>query len=89
MNVLLKPEVEKFIAEKLRDGQYADVSDVVNEALEALMEQDDFTHDHEAYLSREVKRGLDQLNAGQLAEFDAAKIIAEERRRLAGESVHK
>jgi len=32
MNVLLKPEVEKFIAEKLRDGQYADVSDVVNEA---------------------------------------------------------
>jgi antitoxin ParD1/3/4 len=85
MKVLLKPELEKFIAEKVKAGQYADASDIVNEALEVLKEQEEFTPQHEAYLKREVARGIEQLDRGQYSEFDAEKIIAEERRRLAGE----
>jgi antitoxin ParD1/3/4 len=85
MNVLLKPELEKFVAEKVKAGQYADASDIVNEALEVLKEQEDFTPQHEAYLRREVGRGLEQLNRGQFSTLDAEKIIAEERRR-AGET---
>jgi putative addiction module CopG family antidote len=83
MNVLLKPELEKFMAEKLSAGQYTDANDMVNDALELLKEQEEFTPEHEAYLRREVRRGLDQLDAGQYADFNAAKIIAEERQRLA------
>jgi antitoxin ParD1/3/4 len=82
MNVLLKPELEKFIAEKVTAGQYANASDIVNEALEVLKEQEEFTPEHEAYLRREVKRGIEQLDAGQTSNFTAAKIIAEERQRL-------
>ena len=79
MDVLLKPELEKFVAEKVRTGQYADPSDLVNQALEVLKEQDELSPENEARLRREVQRGLDQLDRGQCASFDAESIIAEER----------
>ena len=63
MNVLIKPELEKFVAEKVTAGQYADASDVVNEALEVLKDQEQFTPEHETYLRKEVARGLEQLDA--------------------------
>jgi antitoxin ParD1/3/4 len=85
MKVLLKPELEKFIAEKVKAGEYADASEIVNEALEVLKEQEEFTSGHEAYLRREVARGLEQLDRGEYSEFDAEKVIGEERRRLAGD----
>jgi putative addiction module CopG family antidote len=84
MDVLLKPELEQFVADKVKAGQYADASDIVNEALEVLKEQEQFTPQHEAYLRREVRRGLEQLDAGGCADFDAGRIIADERRRLGG-----
>ena len=83
MNIVLKPELEQFIADKVRAGQYANVDEIVNEALGVLKEQEEFSPQHEAYLRREINRGLDQLNAGQRADFSAAKIIAEERNRMA------
>ncbi len=85
VNVLLKPELERFVAEKLQAGQYASASDVVNEALQILKEQEVFTPSHEAYLRTELRRGLEQLDAGLRADFDAAKIISEERRQLSDE----
>lgn len=83
MDVLLKPDLEKFVAEKVRAGQYDGPSDVINEALEVLQEQEQFTPEHEAFLRREVRGGLDQLDNGQYSELDAERIIAEERQRLA------
>jgi antitoxin ParD1/3/4 len=81
MNVSLRPELERFVAERISKGGYANPSEVVNEALEVFKEQEGFTPEHEAYLQREVQRGLDQLDAGECAVFDARTIIAEERRR--------
>ena len=83
MNVTLKPDLERFITEKTRTGQFADASDVVNEALELLREQEQFTPAQEAYLRREVKRGLDQLDQGQFSTLTTDQIIAQERTRLA------
>jgi antitoxin ParD1/3/4 len=85
MNVLLKPDLEKFIADKLKTGQYTDANQVVNKALEVLKEQDEFTPEHERYLRLELQRGIDQLERGEYAQFNAEKIIAEERRRIAGQ----
>jgi putative addiction module CopG family antidote len=82
MNFLLKPELERFIAEKVKAGQYASADEIVNEALEILKEQDEFSPAHEAYLRREIGRGLEQLDTGCRSDFDAKKIIAEERARL-------
>jgi hypothetical protein len=44
----------------------------------------EFSPDHEAYLRRELRKGIEQLDCGQFAEFDARSIIAEQRRRLDG-----
>lgn len=83
MNVLLRPELEKFVAEKLKAGQFADVSDMVNEALKALQEMEEFGPAEEEYFRREVLRGIEQLERGERSEFTAESIIAEERARLA------
>ncbi len=48
MNVVLKPELERFVADRVKTGQYADASDIVNEALKVLMEQEEFTPEQEA-----------------------------------------
>jgi antitoxin ParD1/3/4 len=85
MNVTLKPDLERFITEKTRTGQFADASDVVNEALELLRDQEQFSPDREAYLRREVKRGLDQLDQGQFSAVTTDQIIAQERVRLASQ----
>ena len=82
MNLVIKPELEAFVAGKLKAGQFANASEVVNEALEVLKEQEEFTPEHEAYLKREIKRGNDALDAGRVADFDAASVIAEQHRRL-------
>ena len=81
MDVLLKPELQKFVAEKLKAGQYADASELVNEAVQVLQEQEQeqFTKKHEAYLRRELRRGLEQLDRGEFSDFNAERIIAEER----------
>jgi antitoxin ParD1/3/4 len=86
MNVLLKPELEQFVAAKIKAGQFTDASQIVNEALEVLRDQEQFTPEHEAYLRREIRSGVDQLDQGQRADFDAKQIIAEERRRTAGDT---
>ena len=85
MNVMLKPELEKFVAEKLRMGQFSDVSDMINEALKALQEQEEFTSDEENYFRGEIAPAIEELDRGEHSEFTAETIIAEERRRMAGQ----
>jgi putative addiction module CopG family antidote len=84
MDVLLKPELARFVAEKVKTGQYKGPSDIVNQALEALKEQEEFTPEHEVYVRREVRRGIEQLERKEHAEFSAETIIAQERRQMAG-----
>ena len=83
MNVTLSPELERFVQAKLKTGQYASASDVVSEALTVLKEQEEFSPTHEAYLRREIDRGLEELDRGELSNFTAETVIAEERARLA------
>jgi len=86
MDILLKPDLEKFVVDKVNAGQYADASDIVNEALEALKEQETFAPEYEEYLRREVGRRLEQLKNGKSREFDAGTIIAQEHQRRAERS---
>jgi antitoxin ParD1/3/4 len=85
MKVLLKPELEKFVADKVKRGAYSDASDLVNEALEVLRDQEDFSPQQKAYLRRELRKGLRQLDRGRFSTLSAKKIIVEERRRMAEE----
>lgn len=83
MKVMLKPEIKRFVAEKVKAGQCADASDLVNQALEVLRDQEQFTPKLESYLRGEVKRGLEQLDQGECSDFTAETIIAQERAKRA------
>jgi antitoxin ParD1/3/4 len=83
MNILLKPDVERFVAEKVSAGDFSDASALVNEAIEILRDKEMFSDDHKAYLKREIAHGLEQLDRGQFSDYDAETIIAEGRKRLA------
>ena len=82
MHITLDPELEKFVEEKVRAGQYAGPSDVIREALSAFREQQELTPEYDDYLQRELAVGLEQAHRGEYADFDAEKIIAEGRQRL-------
>ena len=81
MNISLKPELEQFVTQKVSSGQYANASDLMNVALEAFLEEEEFSPSYESYLRREIQRGIDQLDAGQYSDFTAESIIAEKHRR--------
>jgi len=83
MNVLLKPELEKYVTERISSGDFPDVSALVNEALEIMRDKEVFSPEHMAYLKREIAVGIDQLDRKQFSEYDAETIIAEGRERLA------
>jgi putative addiction module CopG family antidote len=83
MTILLKPELRKFVADKVKAGQYTDANDLLNEAVEVLRDQERFTPKHEAYLRRELQHGLKQADRGQYSDFNAETIIAEGRAKLA------
>jgi antitoxin ParD1/3/4 len=68
MNVSLTPELERFVAEKLRSGKYNSVSDVVSEALRLLEEQDRLRAAGLAEFNNEIRERLASLNRGEFVE---------------------
>lgn len=84
MNVSLTPELEKFIAQKLDSGLYSSASEVVREGLRLLRQQELVQSQRLAQLQSDIQSGLDQLDAGQGVDGEAAfnkirKMSAERR----------
>lgn len=86
MDISLNPKLEQFVEEKVKSGDYASASDMVNGALILLQ-------DHEALLPsnptevlelrRKIALGIEQLDRGEGTAWDTEEIKAEGRRRLA------
>jgi antitoxin ParD1/3/4 len=71
MNVSLTPELEAFVAHKVRSGRYTSASEVVREALRLLEEQDrarDLTALHQ-----ELDRRLEALDRGEHVSPEAVR----------------
>jgi antitoxin ParD1/3/4 len=71
MNVSLTPDLERLVQERIREGAYADVSEVIREGLEFF-----FSHEAElkgrcffasspAELERKLVAGVEELEAGR------------------------
>lgn len=69
MNVSLTPELEAYIADKVKSGLYHSSSEVVREGLRLLTEQDALREVRLAALRREVEEGEKQIAAGQFKEY--------------------
>jgi antitoxin ParD1/3/4 len=68
MNVSLTPELEKFVADKVKTGLYNNASEVVRASLRLLKEEEDL----KAKWREEIEIGWQQARAGQVVDGPAA-----------------
>ena len=80
MNVNLTPELETFVKTKVGTGLYNSASEVVRDALRLLEEQDRLKELKVQLLREEIRKGLVELDAGQVSELtmDDIKRLARE-----------
>ena len=82
MTLSLPPEVLKFVNDKVSSGQFPDAMSVVVGAIENMRQQEEFNREDIEWLRREVQKGLDELDRGECAEWNAEEVKAEGRRLL-------
>jgi antitoxin ParD1/3/4 len=75
--IRLSPDMQKFVDEKVRAGQFASASDVVNGALLALQTQETLSAEDLEELRAEIAHGVSQADRGEFVEFTADSVIAE------------
>ena len=64
MNVLLTPQLEKLVSDKVESGRYNSASEVVREALRLLQERDEVREVQLQELRNKITEGLDSLEKG-------------------------
>ena len=79
MQLKLPPELERFVADKVKAGEFDAPDDVIVGALVAMQSAEALSPDHVDELRRDVLVGIEQLDAGQVAEFTAADIKSQGR----------
>jgi putative addiction module CopG family antidote len=86
--VNLSPELQAFVEEAVRSGRFADEKDVICEALETLRTHEEFREFQLGKLKEKLQAGLEDIEAGHVAEWDGEEIKRRGRailaRRLAG-----
>jgi len=81
MQVALTPEQEQLVSRKLSSGRYRSVSEVIEEGLRLLAEQDALIDLGLTRLRQDIATGLQQLKAGQ--GIPGEQVFEELRRRSA------
>jgi antitoxin ParD1/3/4 len=82
MQVLLTPELERFVAEKVASGRFTSMADVVAAALSLLKEQDDLEVAELEDLKRQIAVGLEQIDRGEVGPWDVEEMKSEGRKLL-------
>ena len=82
MNVSLTRELEKLVHERVRSGMYSSASEVIREALRLLNEQGKLRRQKLEELRKEIQIGLDQIERGEGAPLDIARIKSRLGKRL-------
>lgn len=72
MTIELGPELEQFVQERIASGHYTSLSEIVREALKLLREEESARQGRLADLRREIRVGIDDLDAGRRLVFDEA-----------------
>lgn len=79
MTISLTPEVEEFVAEKIRAGQYGSADEAVNALLAMTMDHERLTPQGEEDLRARLDPAIGEADRGEFIDFDAEQIIAEGR----------
>jgi len=73
MNISLTPELERLVRKKVASGDYIDASEVIREALRAMLEGER----ENDWLKREAAIGFAQLEAGEMVEISSKEDFME------------
>jgi len=79
MTISLTPEVQEFVAEKVRSGQYRSAEEAVNALLAMTMQQERLTPEDVAELRAQLDPAIAEADRAQFVEFTAEDVIAERR----------
>jgi antitoxin ParD1/3/4 len=80
MTVKLTAELERYIAEKVRSGEYGSPQEAVSCLLAGLREQEALTPEDVADLRAELDPALAEADRGELVRYTAEPVIAEARK---------
>jgi antitoxin ParD1/3/4 len=83
LSITLRDEDERFIQNAVQSGSYLTHSEVVAAALDLLKAREEFRRIRREQLKAEIRKGIDQLDRGETAEFTAEDIKRLGRERLA------
>lgn len=73
----LSREQENRVAEALRSGAYRSADEVIDHALEALHEQDEWLSLHRESINAAIQRGMDELDRGEGIPEDELDVYLE------------
>jgi putative addiction module CopG family antidote len=59
MKIELAPSLEKFVAKKIKNGDYVDAGEVIRDSLRRWKEHEDTQQADPAWLEQEIQEGLD------------------------------
>jgi antitoxin ParD1/3/4 len=74
MEISLRPELERFVKQQIESGRYVDPTEAINAAVQTLKAQAELTPEDIAELRAEIKIGIDQLNRGESALWNAEDV---------------
>lgn len=86
MTIKLRPDLARYVDQKVEAGLCADAEAFVNDLVEMQKAQEDQSPGKPWTLEdlrREIAIGIEQADRGEFVEFDAETIIREGRRRMA------
>ena len=62
MKIDLSPSLDKFVAEKIKNGDYVDVSEVIRDSLRRWKEQEELLRADTDWLEQEIQEGIDSAD---------------------------
>lgn len=78
MDVLLSKELESFVSEQVKRGNYLSTDEVIGEALFLLKQQEQFKEIQREELRKELQKAIDQIKAGEGKAYSSGESLAEE-----------
>ena len=85
MNVSLTPELEKFVQDLVKSGSYQTSSEVVRDALR-LLERQQENRAKLDWLRKEIQKGLDSIERGEVKPLDMKAIWEKAKKRAEARS---
>jgi antitoxin ParD1/3/4 len=80
MNVVLNPELQRFVEDQIKLGRYASAGDLIQSAISRLQTSDELSDVED--LRQEAAIGLREADRGEFVQFTAETVIAEGRKIL-------